>query len=93
MEGLGEPLFDGVAEFGFDDMDMFQKWFAWFMSDGGQPLRDDEKNFMDSSSAVVVMVEERVIIPGDDGEGRDQADRRGEEEERLDPGGLQELLA
>ena len=51
MEGLGEPMFDGVAEFGFDDMDMFQKWFAWFMSDGGQPLRDDEKNFMDSSAA------------------------------------------
>jgi uncharacterized protein (TIGR02118 family) len=66
MEGLGEPIFDGVAEFGFEDMDMFQKWFAWFMSDGGQPLRDDEVNFMDSSRAVVVMVEERVIIPGDD---------------------------
>ncbi len=66
MEGLGESPFDGVAEFGFEDMDMFQKWFAWFMSDGGQPLRDDEANFMDSSSAVVAMVEERVIIPGDD---------------------------
>ena len=66
MEALGEPIFDGVAEFGFEDMDMFQKWFAWFMSDGGQPLRDDELNFMDSSSAVVVMVEEKVIIPGDD---------------------------
>lgn len=67
MEGLGQSIFDGVAEFGFEDMDMFQKWFAWFMSDGGQPLRDDEKNFMDSTAAVVVMVEERVIIPGDDG--------------------------
>lgn len=66
MEGLGDPLFDGVAEFGFDEMDMFQKWFGWFMSEGGQPLRDDEKNFMDTSAAVVVMVEERVIIPGDE---------------------------
>lgn len=67
MEGLGEPHFDGVAEFGFDDMDMFRKWSAWFLGDGGQPLRDDEKNFMDSSSALVVMVEERVIIPAEEG--------------------------
>ena len=52
MEGLGEPMFDGVAEFGFDDMDMFQKWSAWFLGDGGQPLRNDEKNFMDSSAAL-----------------------------------------
>ncbi len=67
MEGLGGPAFDGVAEFGFEDMDMFLKWSAWFMGDGGQPLRDDEKNFMDSSSVLVVMVEERVIIPADEG--------------------------
>jgi uncharacterized protein (TIGR02118 family) len=66
MDGLGEPPFDGVAEFGFEDMEMFQKWFVWFMSDGGQPLRDDEVNFMDSSNAIVVMVEERVILPGDE---------------------------
>ncbi len=66
MDGLGESPFDGVAEFGFEDMEMFQKWFAWFMSEGGQPLRDDEVNFMDSSNAIVVMVEERVILPGDE---------------------------
>ena len=67
MEGLGEPAFDGVAEFGFDNLEMFQKWLVWFMGDGGQPLRDDEMNFMDSASALVVMVEERVIIPADEG--------------------------
>jgi uncharacterized protein (TIGR02118 family) len=66
MEGLGAPPFDGVAEFGFEDMDMFQKWFAWFMSDGGQLLRDDEENFIDRSSTTVVIVEENVIIPGED---------------------------
>jgi len=66
MEGLGESPFDGVAEFGFEDMDMFQKWFAWFMSDGGQPLRDDEENFIDRGSTTVAIVEEKVIIPGDD---------------------------
>ena len=66
MEGLGTPLFDGVAEFGFEDMHMFRKWIAWFMSEGGRPLRDDEKNFMQSAAAVVVAVEERVIIPGAD---------------------------
>ena len=66
MEALGEPLFDGVGEFCFEDMEMFQKWFAWFMSDGGQPLRDDEENFIDRSRLTVVIVEENVIIPGDD---------------------------
>jgi uncharacterized protein (TIGR02118 family) len=69
MEGLGDPMFDGVAEFCFEDMDMFQKWFAWFMSDGGQPLRDDEGNFIDSGSVMVAVVEERVIIPGDEARG------------------------
>lgn len=66
MEGLGEPRFDGVAEFCFEDIDMFQKWFAWFMSDGGKSLRDDEENFMDRSHVTVVIVEERVIVPGDE---------------------------
>lgn len=66
MEGLGEPMFDGVAEFGFDDLEMFQKWLVWFTGDGGRPLRDDEINFMDTGAAVVVMVEENVIIPGDE---------------------------
>jgi uncharacterized protein (TIGR02118 family) len=69
LEGLGDPPFDGVAEFCFDNIDMFQKWLAWFMSDGGQPLRNDEGNFMDSSSVLVTIVEERVIIPDDEARG------------------------
>lgn len=69
MEGSGGPMFDGVVEFCLEDMDMFQKWFAWYMSDGGKPLRRDEGNFIDRSSVTVTIVEERVIIPGDEARG------------------------
>jgi hypothetical protein len=62
MEGAGQPLFDGVAEFCFEDMDMFQTWLAWFMSEGGKPLRDDEENSVDPSTRVAVIVQERSLI-------------------------------
>ena len=65
-EGDQEPEFDGLVEFCFDDMKAFQRWFAWFMGEGGKVLRDDEKNFMDSSSVKLVIVEERVLIPRQD---------------------------
>lgn len=65
-EGDLEPEFDGMVEFHLDDMDAFARWFAWYMGDGGKPMRDDEQNFMDSSSVKVVVVEERIIVPGDD---------------------------
>jgi len=66
-EGDQEPEFDGLVEFCFDDMQTFQRWFVWFMGDGGKVLRDDEKNFMDSSSVKLMLVEERVLIPRREG--------------------------
>ena len=57
-----EPLFDGVVEFCFKDKENFEKWLNWFFSEEGQLLREDEKNFIDSSSVQVVAVEENVII-------------------------------
>ena len=65
-EGDQEPEFDGVVEFCLDDMKAFQRWFTWYMSDGAKPMRDDEKNFMDSSTVKVMVVEERVIVPRDE---------------------------
>jgi uncharacterized protein (TIGR02118 family) len=64
-EGDPEPEFDGLVEFCLDDTQAFQRWLAWFMSDGAKPMRDDEKNFMDSSTVKVLVVEERIVVPRD----------------------------
>jgi hypothetical protein len=48
-------------------MQVFQRWLAWYMSDGAKPMRDDEQNFMDSSTVKVMVVEERVVVPRNDG--------------------------
>ena len=62
-EGDPEPEFDGLVEFYLDDMKAFQKWFIWYMGDDAKPMRDDEQNFMDSSSVKLMLVEERVVVP------------------------------
>ena len=64
-EGDPEPEFDGLVEFCLDDTQAFQRWLAWFMSDGAKPMRDDEKNFMDSSTVKVLVDEERIDVPRD----------------------------
>ena len=66
-EGDQEPEFDGVVELCLDDMKAFHRWLSWFMSEDAKPMRDDEKNFMDSSSVKVVVVEERVVVPRNEG--------------------------
>jgi uncharacterized protein (TIGR02118 family) len=65
-EGDQEPEFDGVVEFCLDDMKAFQKWFIWYMGDGAKVMRDDEQNFMDSSTVKLMLVEERVVVPKDE---------------------------
>jgi uncharacterized protein (TIGR02118 family) len=62
-EGDAEPEFDGLVEFYLDDMPAFQRWLLWFMSDDAQPMRDDEKNFMDSSTVKVMVVREQIVVP------------------------------
>ena len=58
-----EPEFDGLVEFYLEDMAAFQRWLAWFMSDAAAPMREDERNFMDSESVKVLVMEERVVVP------------------------------
>ena len=67
-EGDTEPEFDGLVEFYLDDMRAFQRWLAFFMSDEAKPMRDDEKNFMDSSTVKVLVMEERVVVPSAEGD-------------------------
>ena len=62
-DGDQEPEFDGVVEFCLDDMKSFQKWFIWYMGDGAKAMRDDEQNFMDTSTVKLMLVEERVVVP------------------------------
>jgi len=64
-EGDQEPEFDGLVEFCLDDVQAFQRWFTWFMSDAAKPMRDDEKNFMDSSTVKLMIVQERVVVARD----------------------------
>ena len=69
-EGDQEPEFDGMVEFCLDDMQAFQRWIGWFLSDEGKVLRDDESNFMERDSLKVMVVEERVVVPRNEGEAR-----------------------
>ena len=64
-EGDQEPEFDGVVEFCLDDMAAFQRWLSWYLSEDAKPMRDDEQNFMDSSSVKVMVLEERVVVARD----------------------------
>jgi uncharacterized protein (TIGR02118 family) len=60
-----EPEYDGLVEFVLEDMDAFQRWLAFFMSDAAKPMRDDEKNFMDPDTIKVLVMNERVVVPRD----------------------------
>ncbi len=66
--GDSEPEFDGLVEFVLDDMDAFQRWLVFFMSDAAKPMRDDEKNFMDSDTIKVLVMRERVVVERNSGD-------------------------
>jgi uncharacterized protein (TIGR02118 family) len=59
--GTGEPPFDCVTEFGFDDVEGMRRWTSWYLSDAGKVLRDDEERFMDTSMRVVIVTEEHRL--------------------------------
>jgi len=61
-DGDPEPLHDGVVEFYLDDDAALQRWFAWFMSEGAKRMRDDEQNFMDSSSVRMLVCREQIVV-------------------------------
>ncbi len=65
LPGGGEPPFDGVLEIHFDNFKSLQKWNAWYFSDAGKALQDDEKNFMDRDKMIVIVTEERAVSERD----------------------------
>jgi len=61
-DGDLEPLYDGVVEFYLDDEAALERWFSWFMGEGAERMRDDEKNFMDSSSVEMLVCREQIVV-------------------------------
>lgn len=59
---VGDPCFDGIVEFCLEGMDSVNAWMAFYASDEGKVIRDDEIRFIDVNEMVVLMVEERVIL-------------------------------
>jgi hypothetical protein len=56
-----DPPFDVVSEFVFEDLEAMRRWTGWYLGPEGKVLRDDEERFMDVSSKVVLVSEERVL--------------------------------
>lgn len=57
----GEPPVDGVVEIWFDDMEAVRAWADFYFSDEGKVIRDDEERFIDRSTMVTFVAEEKVI--------------------------------
>ena len=53
------PAYDGVAELWFDDLESMRAGFA---SPENQAAREDEKNFIDHSDAVMIIAEEKPVV-------------------------------
>ena len=56
-----DPCFDGIVEFCLEDMDGLEAWMAFYASDPGKVIRDDEIRFINVNEMTVMMVEEEVI--------------------------------
>ncbi len=56
--GEGAP-FDGVAEVWLDGT--WDDLYAWYSSEAGRELREDEAKFIDTGRWITIIVEERVM--------------------------------
>jgi len=61
--GGREPAWDCVTEIGFRDLAGMRVWSDWYAGPGGEVLRTDEENFMDTAARVVVVTDERRPVP------------------------------
>jgi uncharacterized protein (TIGR02118 family) len=62
LPGGGEPKIDGVVEIWFEDMDAWRKAAEFFEGEGGKAIITDEEKFIDRSSMVFFVAEEKVIV-------------------------------
>jgi uncharacterized protein (TIGR02118 family) len=56
----GEPNFDCVTELWFDNVEGLEANIKVFMSEKGKVIRDNLKEFVDSSRTIAIIVDERV---------------------------------
>ncbi len=63
MEGAGETAFDGIGSLYYEDREALFRSNEWFFGEGGEVLREDELNFVDTSTRVAMLVEEKEIVP------------------------------
>ena len=61
LPGGGEPKIDGVAEIWYNDVASWRAGAAFYLSDGGKVIRNDEEKFMDRSKTILLVAEEKVI--------------------------------
>lgn len=57
---VGEAGFDCITTFRYDALEDAAAVFSLWQSDAGQPFRDDEATFMDTSKNISLIVEEMV---------------------------------
>ncbi len=63
IPGHPQP-YDGIAEFTFEDYESLRAFNKFHLSDEAKIFWDDIANFVDTSTLVWVITEERVVIPG-----------------------------
>lgn len=61
LGGKGEPQIDGVSELWFDDLESFQQYGNWVLSDASKPMLEEEEKFMERSKLIFFVCEEKVI--------------------------------
>lgn len=61
LPGSGEPRIDGVTELWFDDLESQRACAAWYNSEEGRALREDEARFTEIGKATFFVCEEVVI--------------------------------
>lgn len=60
VPGEEGPDFDCVSEFWFETVEDAMAVMELIQSEAGQPIRDDEQKFMDTSKTISFMVDERI---------------------------------
>ena len=58
-DSITDAAYDCVTEIGFSDVAGLLRWSDWYLGDDGKVLRDDERNFMDTTQRIVVVTDER----------------------------------
>jgi len=62
LPGAEEPPIDGLDEMWVDDLESWQALYEFYMGDEGKPMRDDEAQFLDSSSTVIFLVDQKFMV-------------------------------